>query len=95
LSGGKTEYAVAVYSPIVRKVSISTTGFNATTITVLHGITPVVWMNTGSTVVVLEISNLGRTSIGPSQNYTTIFPSSGTFSFDIFNTNFTGAVYSS
>jgi hypothetical protein len=95
LTGGKTEYAVAVYSPVVRSISMSGNGFNATTVTVLHGITPVVWINTGSNVVVLELQGFGRTSIGPSQNYTAIIASKGTLTFDIFNTGFTGTIYSS
>jgi hypothetical protein len=92
VSNGKTTYAIATYIPVARAITITDAGFNSTSVTAMHGITPVVWINRGSSVVVLEVNSVGRIPLNPLQNYTTVFPNSGTFNFDIFNTGFTGTV---
>jgi hypothetical protein len=92
LSAGKTIYAIGVYVPVVMVVSISVNGFNASSIKAMHQITPVTWVNDQSTSVVLDVSSIGRVSLHPSQNFTTVFASSGTYGFDVFNTNFSGSV---
>ena len=92
LSGGKTQYAVGYYSPVLRVIGITGGGFNLTAATALHGVTPVIWVNLGGSVVTLDIGHLNRFSLYPSQNFTYVFPSSGTFHFDVFNTNFNGSI---
>jgi hypothetical protein len=91
---GKTTYANALYVPITRAITVTNGGFNSTFVTAMHGVTPVVWMNRGDAVVVVEVDTMGRIPLNPSQNYTTVFPYSGTFNFDILGTNFAGAVRS-
>jgi hypothetical protein len=94
LSLGKTEFAVGVYSPIMRGIAVSQNGFNSSSVTALHGVTPIVWINVGTLPVSIEVSNGGRVLLNPSQNYTAIFSSTGTFSFDIPNSGFSGTVQS-
>jgi hypothetical protein len=91
---GRMQYAIGTYEPLIRAISINQTGFNATSITALHGVTPVVWINQGASRVILEIDSIGNIPLNPSQNYTTVLPSQGTYSFDIFNTRFGGTVTS-
>ena len=92
--GGRTAYAVGVYSPVVRVISIGPNGFNSTLVTAFHGVTPVVWVNDNSTFAVVDISSVGRIILEPSQNYTVIFPSTGVYLYDILNTAFNGTVAS-
>ena len=92
--GGRTAYAVGVYSPVVRVISIGSNGFNSTSVTALHGVTPVVWVNDNSTFAVVDISSVGRIILEPSQNYTMIFPSAGAYLYEILNTGFSGTVTS-
>jgi hypothetical protein len=94
LTGGKTTYALAEYLPVIRAMSISNNGFNSTSVSAYHGVTPVVWLNQGATVAVLQIDTVGNVIVNPSQNYTHVFDSKGTFGFDIFNTGFNGVVKS-
>jgi hypothetical protein len=94
LSGGKTEFADAVYDPVVREIAITSSGFNATSLTALHGVTPVVWVNLSEDVVVLNIKNLDSVSLSPGQNFTRIFSTTGTFDFSLLNTGFSGTIES-
>jgi hypothetical protein len=91
---GRMQYAIGTYEPLIKVVTINQTGFNATSITALHGVTPVVWINEGGSRVILEIDSIGNFPLNPSQNYTTVLPSLGTYNFDIFNTRFGGTVTS-
>lgn len=78
LEGGKTAYAIGVYTPTPVAVAISASGPNATSIAVEHGVTPVVWLNEGS--VTLQLSSPSFSSaIPPGGNFTTVFVSPGTF----------------
>lgn len=94
LPNGRTEYAIAAYSPILRAIAITPNGFNSTSVTAMHGVTPVVWINQGNSVAVLEINNIRSVALNPSQNYTMVFSSAGTYGFAIFDTNYTGLVQS-
>ena len=92
LVGGKTAFAVAYYSPLVRVIAVTPDGFNATSVTAKHSVTPVVWVNTGSAAIVIQIDGVGRVSLAPSANYTAVFASTGTFGYSIYNTAFSGSV---
>lgn len=92
VSGGKTQYAVGLYSPALKVIGVTDGGFNVTAVSALHEVTPVIWVNVGSSAVTMDINSLGRVSLYPSQNYTHVFPASGTFYYDILNTNQTGSV---
>ncbi len=78
---GKTSYVVGVYDPIVKTVSISQGRFNSTQLAVMHGVTPVVWVNQMNDYVVMQSDLTGRVIIAPSQNFTYVFRNSGTFTF--------------
>jgi energy-converting hydrogenase Eha subunit F len=94
VSGGKTQYAVAVYDPVVRVISMSSAGFNSTSVTAEHGLTPVIWVNISAEVFTLNIQGLARVSLNPGENYTAIFSSQGTFSYSIPSTSYSGTVHS-
>jgi len=92
--GGKVQYALGLYDPVLRVISVTPEGFNSTAISALHGVTPVVWVNRGSGYAVLLIDTLGNIVLQPSENFTYIFPSTGSFHFELFNTNYGGYVRS-
>lgn len=94
VSGGKTQFAVAVYAPVVRVISISSAGFNSTAVTAEHGLTPVVWVNVGVELYTLNIQGLARVSLNPGENYTAIFSSQGTFGYSVLNSGYNGTVRS-
>ena len=92
LARGSTEYVYTTYDPILRKISVSQGGFNVTSVTALHGVTPVVWTNDGDSAVTLHVDSIGTVIIDPSRNYTAVFATGGTFQYDIPRTNFSGSV---
>ena len=89
---GKTSYAVGVYTPVERVVAISNDGFNQTSITALHGVTPVVWVNEAGSPVVLDVQGVKAVPLEAGQNYTQVFQSAGKFAYSIFNTSEQGRV---
>jgi hypothetical protein len=78
---GKTSYAVGVYNPVVRVVSVAGGVFNTTEITAKHGVTPVVWVNRSGDDQFISSQLTGRVEILPMQNYTHVFQQPGTFAF--------------
>ena len=92
LSAGKTAYAVGVYTPVERTIAISSNGFNQTSVTALHGVTPLVWMNEAGFPLVLDVQGLQAVPLQAGQNYTHVFQSAGKFSFSIFETSAQGLV---
>lgn len=86
--GGQTVYAVGLYVPIPVFVSVNQDGFNSTIVRAGHGITPVIWTNTGASVVELK-SSLFSVALIPGQNYTRIFTSQGPVSVVVLGTNLT------
>jgi hypothetical protein len=80
---GKDTYAIGVYDPVVEVVSVSPDQFNTTRLSALHGVTPVVWVNHSGQDVVIDSGPTGRVIIAPSQNYTYIFQSAGSFEFSL------------
>jgi plastocyanin len=92
VSGGKTQFAVGVYSPVIREVTIGSEGFNSTSVTAKLGTTPVVWVNTTSNPVVLEVMTSVRANLSPGQNYTRVFQSTGTYTFSLDGTGYSGTL---
>lgn len=92
LEGGKTAYAVGIYNPTKEVIGISQAGFNQSAVGALHGVTPVVWANTGSQYVVVVISGTGNVGIAPGQTYSKVFSVPGTYEFSLLNTNLSGQV---
>jgi hypothetical protein len=82
---GRNSYALGVYDPIVRGVSIESNQFNVTSISAKHGVTPIVWTNGMSSYAVIQGGPSGNIIIQPSQNYTFVFQSAGTYTFNLFD----------
>ena len=78
---GKTVYADAVYDVIPSVISIAHSGFNSTEVSALHGVTPVIWVNTSGSDVVLNIQSIGNVALASGQNFTKVFQSVGSLSF--------------
>ena len=83
LDSGKTAYAVGIYSPVKVVIGASASGFNATTSSALHGVTPVEWTNIGSTYLVVDVETVGTLGLAPGQSYTAIFKTAGSYSYAI------------
>jgi len=92
LTRSSTEFAIGVYKPITRVISITTQGFNQTDVSALHEVTPVVWINEMSSLVRLDIQGLSSVAIQPSENFTHVFVSAGTVSFTASSSTSTGYV---
>ena len=92
LESGQTEYAVTVYQPIAKVIAVTSSGFNSTTVTALHGTTPVVWVNLGSSPAVFSGPLLGQTIIQAGQNDTYTFSAAGTYTYMALDSNRTVTV---
>jgi len=77
-------YAFGTYTPISRFVGISSSAFNSTTISALHGVTPVVWVNRENVPVTILSSVFSEETIDPGQSFSYVFQSAGTYGFQIF-----------
>ena len=89
---GRTAYAWGIYSPLVAVVEINQAGLNATKISALHGVTPVVWVNKTDKFTVLLGDVFNQAVINPGQNFTTIYQGAGTYGFSISGTSNGGTV---
>jgi len=92
LFAGRTAYALGEYLPAPRVVTITSKGFDTTTITALHGVTPVTWTNRGNGTLILDGDSFNRAFLLPLQNFTYVYPASGTFMFWIDSTQIQGTV---
>ena len=90
ISKGLTQYAVGVYIPIVRAISITGSGFNQTKVSGYHGVTPFIWINTQGSPQQLVIQNVVRLTLSPGQNYTHVFDSPGTYYYSVPTSPFNG-----
>ena len=84
--GGKTAFAIGVYVPITRVVAVDQNGFNASSIRVGHGITPVVWLNSGPSALTL-VSSVFTVTIAAGANFTHIFQNVSSVSVSTFGTS--------
>ncbi len=84
--GGQANFALGVYKPIPEVIEVSPSGFNASEPKGIHAVTPFVWINTGSEAVQLQ-SNAFNVVISPSQNYTRVFETPGTYTIFILGTD--------
>ena len=89
---GVTSYAVAVYEPVVRVVTIGANGFNTTSITALHKVTPINFTNTGSSTVAMTGLPFGTEFIGPGRSFTYTFNAAGTYNCRVAADNATVSV---
>jgi len=94
VSPGLTSYAVGVYSPVGKVVSVTSSGFNTTSLTIMHGVTPVNFTNPSGDVVTFQgklpgspygdITLQAGQTIGPF-----IYKGAGTYTFTIPSGNYT------
>jgi hypothetical protein len=92
VEGGKTGYSIGVYDPIPKMISITPSGFNQTTISALHGITPVFWVNRSGTYQILQLQPVGKVELQAGQNFTYVFQQAGSFAFSLILSNASGSV---
>jgi plastocyanin len=76
---GITVYAYGQYNPVVDYVAVTDSGFNATRISALHGVTPVTWVNQSQSTVTLLSSSFAQTNILPGRSFTHVFASTGAY----------------
>lgn len=87
--GGKTAYAIGVYVPRPVNVAVTKDGFNVTSVTVLHTVTPLVIINTQPSYAVLTgLPGRGNVVLSSGQSFTTNFNQTGTFQVQILYTKF-------
>lgn len=84
---GKTAYALGVYDPIVKGVSIEGSRFNATTTSVKHGVTPFVLINKMSSFAVVQGGPTGTIIIQSAKNFTYVFQNAGTYTLTLSGTS--------
>ena len=92
ITPGVTAYAVGVYQPTVEFVQVTPSGFNVTSITALHGVTPVTWINPTNTLVIFSGGPFQQVRVQPDQSYTYTFPTAETFTINVGSTNETMTV---
>jgi hypothetical protein len=80
---GKTAYALGVYDPVVKIVSIEGGQFNSTTISVKHGVTPFVLINKMSDFAVVQGAPSGTIIIQSAKNFTYVFQNAGTYALTL------------
>lgn len=85
VQSGKTVFAVEDYTPIKEVVDFSSTSFNSTHLTAVHGVTPVIWRNVSSQVVTLQSKFFGTIPVQPGGNTSYVFQTTGTYTFWIYN----------
>lgn len=86
---GQTVYAVGLYDPIARVIQVTPSGFNATTVTALHGVTAVNWTNPSKSLVSFQGAPFVRVPLEPGQTYSYVFPTAGTYKYNLVSTNYT------
>jgi hypothetical protein len=88
---GKTAFATGTYSPISVHVGLGQDGLNSTTVDALHGVTPVVWVNTSGQSVVLRVDG-NAYDLFAGGTTTHVFTSAGTYAYTINGQQFQGFV---
>ena len=92
---GETSFVVGVYNPVPEIVAVNSGGFSVSKVTVLHRVTPLVWVNPSSDYQVISSNLTGRIFIPPLQNYTYVFQSKGAFGFSLVGSQSQGLVVTS
>lgn len=91
VSSSTTVYSVGVYQVIPLGISVTPGGFNSTKVTALQGVTPVIWINTSGSLVLLHLESIGTVPLDAGQNYTMIFQQIGPVSYSL-GSNETGTL---
>ena len=80
---------IEYYYPPSSRVKVTQSGFNLTSVAVLHGVTPVVWTNPSGSTVAFTGGPFSQLTLTPGESYTYIFPSIGSYEFSSVSTNST------
>lgn len=83
---GKTSFALGVYLPIMKGISIESNQFNVTNISAKHSVTPIVMINRMSGYAVIQGGPADTIIIQPMQNYTYVYRNAGTYTLTLFGT---------
>jgi len=78
---GRRASAIGVYYPVKVVIAVSGLNFNVTRVNAIHGVTPVVWLNTSGQIVTIEGDSWTTASIFPGGNFTYVYRAAGTFAF--------------
>jgi hypothetical protein len=79
---GSTTYAYGHYTPKGAFIAIRSTGFNVTQASVLHGVTPITWVNqSGQTETLASPLFPSSVQLLPGRTFTYVIRSAGTYSF--------------
>lgn len=81
VGNGLTVDATGTYTVIPVFIQVNGSGFNTTSVSAEHGVTPVIWMNPTSSDILIGVAPYGKELLGPGQNFTTIFQSPGAYEF--------------
>jgi hypothetical protein len=94
---GKEAYAIGVYTPVEFIINITKNKIvftNITNIAIIHGVTPVVFVNVSDEPVQLGSYLFDSPVLAPHQNYTKIFESPGLYRFWILgNSSVSSEIY--
>jgi hypothetical protein len=91
LFDGKTSFATGTYSPISVHVGLGPAGLNSTSVNALHGVTPVVWVNTSGESVVLRVDGSSY-DLFAGGTVTHVFTGAGTYVYTINGQQYQGIV---
>jgi hypothetical protein len=84
---GRTAYALGLYDPVVKGISIEGGQFNATDISIKHGVTPFVLINKMNGFAVVQGAPTQTIIIQSAKNYTYVFQNAGTYTLTLFGTS--------
>ncbi|MGA2663708.1 MAG: hypothetical protein ABSF83_02015 [Nitrososphaerales archaeon] len=87
ITPGHTTYAVGSYEVKVQFVQVTPSGFNTTSVSVLHGLTPVTWKNPSNDLVTFQGGPFQQVRLDPGGSYTYVFPTTGTYVLNVGSTN--------
>jgi hypothetical protein len=81
LGGHQTAFAVGTYNVVAKVITLTQAGFNATSVSALHGVTPVIWINDLNKTVSIGVLPYGNQVLEPGQNFTAIYQNTGSFEY--------------
>jgi hypothetical protein len=86
VTSSSPSYATGIYVPIVRHVAVSAAGFNVTSVTAYHGVTPVVWYNESDQIIRLVVGS-SLLTIAPGSFGEKVFIGAGNETVSIYQQN--------
>ena len=83
VAAGQSSYIVGIYNPSVVAVSVNATRFNQTAVEVMHGVTPLAFVDHSAGDARIQSSLTGLRIFSSGQNFTYVFQKPGSYSFSI------------